>query len=107
MADKVRNEPQRGHPNDPSNWAEEEVAGEHGTTAMPSSLADEAHPEVDPQTPGGAMRKVKEEAGEGEGLGEKAKRAVQELDRQISGEYERREDPAAAPRHGEPHPGVR
>lgn len=68
------------------------------TTAMPSSLEDEKHPELNPQTPGGAARKLKEETAEGEGLGDKAKRAAQELDRQIAGEYERREDPTAAPR---------
>ncbi len=82
-------------PSDPANWAEEEVAGEHGTTAFKDSAKHEEHPDIDPQTPGGAMRKVKEEAAEGDSLSDKAKRAAEELDRQISGEYERREDPTA------------
>lgn len=101
MPDQERSdasEPRRGHPNDPANWAEEEVAGEHGTTAMPSSLEEEEHPEVNPQTPGGVARKMKEEVAEGEDVGDKVKRAAQELDRTVSGEYERREDSTAAPR---------
>ena len=101
MAEQERpdaNEPRRGHPNDPANWAEAEVAGEHGTTAMPSSLDEEEHPEVNPQTPGGVARKMRDEVAEGEGPGDKLKRAAQELDRTVSGEYERREDPTAAPR---------
>jgi hypothetical protein len=65
------------------------------STALPGSLDDEQHPEIDPQTPGGAMRKLKEEAAEGGSVADKAKRALEEADRQISGEYERREDPAA------------
>lgn len=76
---------------EPANWAEEEVAGEHGTTALPSSREEESHPEIDPQTPGGMARKLKEEGGEGDGLADTAKRVAQELDRTFSGEYERRE----------------
>jgi hypothetical protein len=77
---------------EPKNWAEAEVAGEHGRTAMPSSLDSEAHPDIDPQTPGGMLEKVKQEASEGDGLGDKLKRVVKEADRTFSGEYERRED---------------
>ena len=68
-----------------------EVAGDHGTTAIPDALEDERHPEIDPQTPGGALRKAGEEAKEGDGLLDRAKRLAEEADRQISGEYERRE----------------
>jgi len=74
-----------------------EFAGEHGTTAIPGALEDEEHPEINPQTPGGALRKAAAEGSEGEGILDKAKRVAQEADRQISGEYERREDPAANP----------
>lgn len=78
------------------NAVDREFAGEHGTTALPDSLDDEEHPEIDPQTPAGAVRKAAAEAGEGEGPLDKARRVVEEADRQISGEYERREDPSQA-----------
>jgi hypothetical protein len=72
-------------------------AGEaDNATAMPSSKTDEQHPEIDPQTPGGAAEKLKQEAAEGDSVLDKAKRAAQEVDRQVSGEYERREDPAGS-----------
>jgi hypothetical protein len=59
-------------------------------------LIDEVHPEIDPQTPQGATQKLKAEVQEGDGLLDRAKRLVEELDRQIAGEYERREDATAA-----------
>ena len=62
-------------------------------TLLRDSLTDERHPEVDPQTPHGAARKLREETAEGNGVVDKAKRALEEADRQISGEYERREQP--------------
>jgi hypothetical protein len=62
-------------------------------TALPGSTTEEAHPDVDPQTPGGAMDKLKQEVAEGDSPLDKAKRAIEEVDRQVSGEYERREDP--------------
>ena len=81
---------------EPADAVDREFAGEHGTTAIPEALENEEHPEIDPQTPGGAIRKAAAEASEGEGAIDKAKRALAEADRQISGEYERREDPAAS-----------
>lgn len=81
--------------NPDENVVDREFAGEHGRTALPHSLDEEEHPEVDPQTPGGALHKAAAEASEGEGPLDKAKRVVEEADRQFSGEYERREDPAA------------
>src|SRR5947209_5935482 len=93
-------EDQGRNASDPANWAEEEVAGEHGTTVLGSSRADEAHPEISPQTPGGMRRKLSEEAAEGDGLADKAKRVAQELDRTFSGEYERREQGDPAPDEG-------
>ena len=76
------------------NVVDREFAGEHGRTALPGTLEEEEHPEIVPQTPGGALQKTAAEASEGEGPLEKAKRVVEEADRQFSGEYERREDPA-------------
>jgi hypothetical protein len=76
---------------------DEEFAGKHGTTLSDASLAEEAHPEITPQSPGELARKVRAEAGEGDGLVDKVKRGLQEMDRDISGEYERREDPTAPP----------
>jgi len=74
------------------------MAEKHGTTTLSdNSLDDEKHPELHPQSPGELAHKVKEEAGEGDGPVDKAKRALQELDRDIAGEYERREDPTAPP----------
>ena len=62
-------------------------------TLLRESHTDERHPEVNPQTPHGAARKLREETAEGHGVVDKAKRALEEADRQISGEYERREQP--------------
>lgn len=62
-------------------------------TLLRESRTDERHPEVDPQTPVGAVRKLREETAEGRGVVDKAKRVLEEADRQISGEYERREQP--------------
>ena len=62
-------------------------------TLLRESRTDERHPEVDPQTPLGAARKLREETAEGRGVVDRAKRAIEEADRQISGEYERREQP--------------
>lgn len=78
------------------NVVDREFAGEHGTTALPGSVDDERHPEIDPQTPGGAVKKAAAEASEGKDPVDKAKRVLEEVDRQIAGEYERREDPAAS-----------
>ena len=62
-------------------------------TLLEESKTEEEHPEEDPQTPAGALRKLGKETGEGDSVTDKAKRAVEEVDRQISGEYERRDQP--------------
>ncbi|MBV8527661.1 MAG: hypothetical protein JOZ75_05055 [Candidatus Dormibacteraeota bacterium] len=62
-------------------------------TLLEESKTEEQHAEENPQTPAGAMRKLGKEAAEGDSLSDKAKRAVEEVDRQISGEYERRDQP--------------
>lgn len=75
-----------------SNWVDKEFAGEHGTTASPSSVEDEKAPEFHPQNAQEAAAKVDEEASDERGLIGKAKKAIEEVDRQIAGEYEKRED---------------
>ena len=76
----------------PANWVDEEFAGEHGTTASPSSVEDEKSPEFHPQNAHEAAEKVGEEASDEPGLIGKAKKAIEEVDRQVAGEYEKRED---------------
>jgi gamma-glutamyl-gamma-aminobutyrate hydrolase PuuD len=76
---------------------DEEFAGEHGTTLSDASLEDEQHPELHPQSPAELARKLRAEAREGDGVVDKVKRGLEEMDRDISGEYERREDPTAPP----------
>ena len=76
---------------------DEEYAAEHGTTLSQKSLDEEAHQEIDPDSPAELARKLKAEAAEGKGAAEKARRALEEIDRDISGEYERRDDPEAPP----------
>jgi hypothetical protein len=76
---------------------DEEFAAEHGNTLSDASLEEERHPEMHPQGPGELARKVRAEAAEGDGLVDKVKRGLEEMDRDISGEYERREDPTAPP----------
>ena len=74
------------------------MAEKRGTTTLTDgALEDEKHPELHPQSPGELGHKIKEEAGEGGSLAGKAKRVFEELDRDIAGEYERREDPSAPP----------
>lgn len=76
---------------------DQEYAAERGTTLSAGALENEEHPEIDPDSPGQLARKVRAEAGAGEGVIDKAKRALQEIDRDVSGEYERRDDPDAPP----------
>ena len=94
--DAVGQRPAQRKDGNPVEWIDEEFAGKHGTTALKDSLIDEAHPEIDPQTPKGATQKLKAEVHEGDGLLDRAKRLMEELDRQIAGEYERREDATSA-----------
>ena len=62
------------------------------------SAGDERHPEAKAASLAGLGTKLRAEASEGEGLTDKARRVLHELDRDISGEYERREDGGAEPR---------
>ena len=79
-------------PSKPSNWVDAEFAGEHGTTAAPSSVEDEKAPGFRPQNAHEVAAKVKEEASDEPGVIGKAKKALEEVDRQIAGEYEKRDD---------------
>jgi len=67
-----------------------------GTTAADSSIDDEKDPSFHPQSPTEAGEKLKDEMDEEPEVAGKAKRVLQEADRQIGGEYERREDPTAS-----------
>jgi hypothetical protein len=74
---------------------DDEFAAEHGTTASGKAYEHEAHPEIDPHSPAQLGHKIASEAGEGDGVVEKLKRGLEEIDRDVSGEYERRDDPGA------------
>ncbi len=76
----------------PSNWVDEEFAGEHGTTASSSSVDDEKAPGFHPQNAHQAAEKVEQEAAGEPGVIGKAKKALEEVDRQVAGEYEKRDD---------------
>lgn len=74
-----------------SNWVDAEFAGRHGTTASPSSVEDEKAPGFRPQNAHEVAEKVTEEASDEPGIIGTAKKALQEADRQIAGEYEKRD----------------
>jgi hypothetical protein len=86
----------------PVSFVDEEFAGKHGNTASESSLEEEQNPDFHPQRPTEVAEKLTGEAAEEPGVGGKAKKVLQELDRQVGGEYERREDPGSVGPHGEP-----
>jgi thiamine pyrophosphate-dependent acetolactate synthase large subunit-like protein len=75
-----------------TNWVDDEFAGEHGTTASPSSVEDEKAPDFRPQNAHQAGEKIKEESADQPGVLGKAKEALKEVDRQVAGEYEKRDD---------------
>ncbi|MGA8636347.1 MAG: hypothetical protein WB805_16060 [Candidatus Dormiibacterota bacterium] len=63
-----------------------------GATALPASIDKEKTPQFHPQTAREVVEKVKQESSEGAGIVGKAKAALEEVDRQVAGEYEKRED---------------
>ena len=71
-----------------------EAAGarDNGATALPASIDKEKTPEFHPQTAHEVVEKVKQESSEGAGIIGKTKAALEEVDRQVAGEYEKRED---------------
>ena len=77
---------------------DEELEGTHGTVASQSSLAEETDPADHAQNPGDFPTKIRREAAaHGGGVVETAKAALRFADRDLAGEYERREDPDAVP----------
>jgi len=77
------------------NRLDREFAAEDGATLSKSSLENESHPEGSPQSPAELAGKVGDEAAQGKGPIDTIKRALQEIDRDVSGEYEAREDDTA------------
>jgi hypothetical protein len=73
-------------------FIDDEFAGKHGTVASQSSLEDEKQTQLHPQAPGEAVEKISGESDDEPGLLGATKKTLQELDRQVSGEYEHRED---------------
>ena len=70
----------------------------HGTTASDASIDDERHPEMRPRSPMELARKMRAEAAEGRTPVDAAKRLLEEVDRDLSGEYERRDEEEAVRR---------
>jgi hypothetical protein len=81
-------------PGTASKWVDEEFAGEHGTTLSEASRTEDKQSDDSAKDPGGAKRKAEAESGD-EGIIKKVTHAAHEVDRQLSGEYERREDSTA------------
>jgi hypothetical protein len=73
-----------------------EVNGEHATTASTASVNEEKTPTFHPQNAHEVAAKIKKEASDERGLLGKTKKALEEIDRQVAGEYEQREDHAAS-----------
>ena len=85
-------------------FIDNEFAGRHGTVASRSSLEDEKQVTLHPQTPGEVADKIRGESDADSGFLGTTKKARQELDREVSGEYEHREDVEAEgdrPRSGD------
>ncbi len=80
---------------DEPGWVDDEILGKHGTVASDKSLTEEKDPGFHPQNAHEAARKVSEEA-EGQGVVGTAKKMLEEVDRQVAGEYERREEGSSA-----------
>jgi hypothetical protein len=84
---------------------DDEFAAREGSTASEASMTEEAEPENKAQDLEQAKRKVKaESAREGGGLMGTVKAALHHADRELAGEYERREDPDAPPNPDAPMP---
>ena len=73
---------------------DEEFAGKRGKTVAETTPETEAHPEMNPQDYGELAKKTKLEA-DADGEGNAITRGLKELDRDVSGEYEARQDPDA------------
>jgi len=75
---------------------DDEFAARDGATVSDSSMTEEADPANKAQDLDQAKRKLKEEADrEGGGVKGRLKAVLHHADRELAGEYERREDPDA------------
>lgn len=84
---------------------DEEFRARGGTTASEESMTEEADPENKAQDPGQVKEKLKAETEkEGGGLAGAVKAVLHHADRELAGEYERREDPDAPPNPEAPMP---
>ena len=92
----ANNDDDKGHAQDTETSSgsliDDEFAGRHGTVASKSSLKDEKQVAFHPQSLGEEVEKIREESDDEPGLLSTAKKMLQEADRQVSGEYEHRED---------------
>ncbi len=75
--------------------ADEELDGTQRTVASKASLKDERDPSFHPQSGSEALQKISQES-QGEGVVGTAKKMLEEVDRQVGGEYERREEGSSA-----------
>ncbi len=73
-------------------FIDDEIAGKHGTVASQSSLEDEKQIALHPQNVKEAVEKIRQGSQDDSGLLGTMKKTLQEVDRQVSGEYEHRED---------------
>jgi hypothetical protein len=80
---------------DDASWFDEESEGKPGTVASEKSLTEERDPSFHPQNAHEAARKISEES-EGKGVAGAAKKMLEEVDRQVAGEYEHREEGSSA-----------
>src|SRR5579862_4206586 len=94
MSDDREQAAERKRGNEPG-WLDQEFRGKHGTVASEKSLTEEHDPSFHPQNAHEAVRKVSEES-EGEGVLGTAQKLFEEVDRQVSGTYERREEGSSA-----------
>jgi hypothetical protein len=90
VSDNERDASRAQHRDEPG-WVEEELEGKRGSVASEKSLTEERDPGFHPQNAHEAPRKVSEES-EGHGVVGTAKKMLEEVDRQVAGEYEHREE---------------
>ena len=79
----------------PTEGERSDKPGRPGTVASEKSLTEERDPSFDPQNLHGAAHKVSEES-EAQGVLTTARKALEEVDRQVSGEYEDHEEGSSA-----------
>ncbi len=84
---------------------DDEFRARRGATVSDTSMTDEADPRNKAQDLDEVKRKLKDEAArEGGGVVGTVKAVLHHADRELAGEYERREDPDAPPNPEAPMP---